>query len=204
MEQTLPLMLRERVRTIPTIVAQYAKDAGGAFRPKTYQQFYDEIRYAASGLLDLGVKRGDHIGIISDNRQEWMVTDFAALSIGAADVPRGCDSTEQEIAYILGFTECTLCVVENQKQIAKILARRGELPLLKTLIAYEPVDDPSLKAAEDAGIRVLGFGELLELGKRRHSLNPGEVETEMDTGRAEDLATIIFTSGTTGSPRGLC
>jgi long-chain acyl-CoA synthetase len=203
MEQTLPLMLRERARAIPSVVAQYAKDTAGHFQPKTYRQFYDEIRYTALGLLELDVKRRDHIGLISDNRQEWIVTDFAILSLGAADIPRGCDSTEQEIAYILGITECTLCFVENQKQILKILARRGDLPLLDRIISYDPLDEPTLMAALNARVRVTWFNELLELGKQRHEKNPGEFETEMEKGQAEDLATIIFTSGTTGEPKGV-
>ena len=119
MEQTLPLMLQERARTIPAVVAQYAKDAAGQFHPKTYRQFYDEIGNAASGLLELGAKRGYHIGIISDNRQEWMVTDFAVLSIGAG---APCDGQLLIVSDLIGqFQAFTPKFVKKYANVAEVI-----------------------------------------------------------------------------------
>jgi long-chain acyl-CoA synthetase len=206
-------MLRRRAAETPDIVVQYIKEApvkrqdgqegGQRFKPKNYRQFYDEIRFAAGGLLELGVKRGDHVGIVADNRPEWTVSDFGVLSLGAADVPRGADATAQELVYILGTTACAVVFAENQKQVKKILSIRAELPVLALLISYDPVDGETEAEAAAAGIKVMYFPSLLALGQKHEALNPGDVEAEMDKGGTEDTATIIFTSGTTGEPKGV-
>ena len=138
--ETLPLMLRGRVQEQPNAIAQYAKDGTGRYFARSYQQFYDDIRDTAAGLLDLGVRRGDLVGLIADNRQEWIVCDFGILSIGAVDVPRGGDSLPQELVHILGITECVLAFAENQKQTEKILSIKKELPALSMLVSFDPVD----------------------------------------------------------------
>lgn len=203
MERTLPLMIRARAQAMPDTPAQFAKDADGVFQPKTYGQFYDEIRVLAAGLLEIGVVRGDNVGIISDNRQEWLVTDIAVLSLGAIDVPRGCDSTDAEIAFILGYSDCKVSFAENQKQLVKILAKKSQMPQLKTVIVYDAVDSEIKQKAAAESIKVLHFDEVKALGQERRAASPAEIDEEIDKGQRDDLATLIYTSGTTGEPKGV-
>jgi long-chain acyl-CoA synthetase len=203
MENTLPLMMRTRAKDSPDTVIQYYKDPSGVFLPKTYRQFYMDACFLAAGLLAFGVKRGDRVGLIADNRHEWMVADFGILSVGAADVPRGCDATVQELAFILSFTECAIAFVENQKQVLKILSCKDNLPALKTLVTFDPVDRETETAAAQAGINVHYFASVIALGQKYETLQPGRAEAEMDRGEEDDVATIIFTSGTTGEPKGV-
>ncbi len=209
MANTIPQMFLERVATYPKLPAQYSKDANGEFRASSYSSLLGDIEAFAAGLLELGLVRGERVGLIADNRREWLIADLAILGLGAADVPRGCDATEQEIRYILGFSECRLAVLENEKQLGKIAAHKAAMPGLGLAILMDPSSPVPKAEAEAAGLRVLGFDEACALGAARlaarlASGRPSEYVDAVAAGRRDELATIIYTSGTTGEPKGVC
>ncbi len=208
MADTVPKWMQEFVENNPELMVQLAKDAAGEFQPTTWQQLYEEVKAFAAGLLSLGVKREDHIGFISDNMKQWLWADLAILSIGAADVPRGSDSTAPEIQYILDHAECSMCLVENLAQLEKVLSIKKSLKKLKTLIVLDPdfikVDKVAVdKMARDNGVKIYKFIEVQELGREHLKGKPGCIEAEIAKGGPEDLATLIYTSGTTGEPKGV-
>lgn len=203
MAATIPQMFLEKVALYPELPAQYSKDRNGEFQSRSFRALLEDIEIFAAGLLELGTKKGDHIGLISDNRSEWLVADLAILGLGAADVPRGCDATEQEIEYILDFSECRLAIFENERQLAKAVAHKAEMPLLKEALLFDPPSAAAKAKAESAGLVVRSFAEVCDLGRPRAAAKSSEYLAAVAEGKREELATIIYTSGTTGEPKGV-
>ena len=200
---TLPVLLRNKVSEIPNYTLQAEKNKSGVFVRYSYSQVYQRVIELAASLKKLGVKKGDHVGLISDNRREWLVTDYALLSLGAADVPRGCDSMGVEIRFILGYAECAVSFFENARQLQKVLEDVSEVPLLKTAILYEHPDEKTVRQANEAGIEVINYSLLESEGTAVTREEWLEIERGMDDVKPDDVATIIFTSGTTGVPKGV-
>lgn len=203
MSDTLALMFMDRAKSHPEYIAQYSKNGSGKFIPSTYGEVLEEIASFGAGLLELGIKRGDKIGLISDNRKEWLICDLAMQGLGVADVPRGCDATEQEIAYILAFSDCAFAILENDRQIAKILSRKQEMPILKSLILIDQASVEVSKEVRAMGLDIYQYSDIMQKGIERRKTKPGEYEAEAEKGKSSDLATIIYTSGTTGEPKGV-
>ena len=101
-----------------------------------YKELYEKVKVLGTGLHKLGVKRNDHVAIMSDNCKEWIMTDLALLSLGAIDVPRGSDSTAEEMQYIIGHADCELVFAENATQAEKVLSRKKDLPKMKRIIMF--------------------------------------------------------------------
>ncbi len=203
MEQTLPKMLRRVAEQYPEINAQYTRTRTGDFIPTNYHDFYQTALDFAGGLLKRNVLRGERIGLISDDRKEWQQADMGLLALGCVDTPRGCDASEADLSYILSFAECKIVIAENNAQIKKILNIKDKLPDLKTLIAFDAVEDDQKSRCSELGIEFFQFTDVVADGHEWRKENPDVVEGELDKGQWDDLATIIFTSGTTGTPKGV-
>ncbi len=203
MAETLALMFIENARAKPDIVMQYSKDASNVFQPTSYGQLLEEAATLAAGLAGLGLARGDKIGLIADNRKEWLMSDLAIIGMGAADVPRGCDATEGELSYILSWSECAISILENERQLAKIVEHRAEMPGLRTIILFDPASAEAEAAAKKAGLDIRHFADVFAAGKAARLAKPGWYEAEAAKGKRDDIATIIYTSGTTGEPKGV-
>ncbi len=199
MAQTIPKLLQEMVVNHPDIAAQMSKDKDGIFHPRSFKELYEEVRKFAAGLHRLKVKRGDHVGLISENRAEWLVSDLALLSLGAADVPRGNDSMAEELAYILGFSGCSLVIVENEEQLKKVYSVHEKIPGLKRFIVL----DPDFTGADAGRVKVSTYAEVIADGADFLEGKTDFIEKEIEQGSEDDTATIIFTSGTTGEPKGV-
>ena len=149
----------------------------------------------ALGLAALGVRRGDRVALLSENRYEWAITDLATLGQGAVTVPIYPTLTAPQVRYILDNAEARVLVLSSAAQLEKILAIADSLPRLTTLVVMDPPP-----AARDP--RVRAWSAVLADGDRRRAAEPNAFRSLADATRPGDLATIIYTSGTTGDPKG--
>ena len=199
---TITKRVKETTLKYPDIAAIFSKNNEGIFENISHKDFYNKIAIAGAGFLEIGVKREDHIGIISDNRKEWLISDLAIMGIGAADVPRGSDSTTLEIVFILNHADCKTVIAENSALAVKILDNKKELPLLEKLIIFDN-NNSSLVDEKKGNINVITFDEVMVLGQDKLEKDSEIFERELEKGNLDDVATIIYTSGTTGVPKGV-
>ncbi len=200
------MTLTERLKKVseqyPGNTALMYKNGEGDFQKITHKDLYSMVRIFGAGLASVGIKRGDHVGIISDNRYEWIITDLAILGLGAADVPRGSDSTGLEIGYILNHADCRITFAENPHQAEKILEFRENLPLLEKIILFEG-DEEAVSGIDKKGTDFLFYNDIMTAGEKTLADYPSLFEDELSKGDEFDIATIIYTSGTTGNPKGV-
>ncbi len=168
----------------------------GVYQDVSYRDFREQYLNFMHGLVQLGIKQGDRIAILSENRPEWAVTDVAVQSIGAVDVPMYTTLTSKQIGFIVKNSGSVAIVVSNKFQLTKVLKVRDELKDLKHIIVMNQLDE---SAASD----VYQFSEIERRGTEHRSLNPGYYEASLRGIKPEDLCTLIYTSGTTGEPKGV-
>ena len=202
MYKTLPQMIYKKSQDFPELNIQFSKNTEGTFLPTTYKDFVNTMLDFSAGLLSIGEKEYSNIGLICDNRKEWLVCSMGIMATKSRDIPRGSEATIKDLSYILSFAECKTVVTENKILFNRILECKNELPALQNIIIINP-SDSDLSNPKATGLNIFSYDEILSKGSKFRQNNPNKTEEIMLSGTEDDSATIIFTSVTTGTPKGV-
>jgi long-chain acyl-CoA synthetase len=192
---TFPKLLRLNAREFGNEIALREKDLG-LWRVFTWSDYQTRVRDFALGLIELGLRRGDVIGIIGDNRPDWVSAEIAIHAIGAMSLGLYRDVLEDEAAYLLSYGEAQLVFAEDEEQVDKLLGLGERVPHLAHIVYSDPrgmrkYDDPRLIAAD----------KLAAMGRDRAAREPFLYNQMVNATTGEDTAILCTTSGTTANPK---
>jgi long-chain acyl-CoA synthetase len=192
-----PAYVRDWARREPDRVAMREKDFG-IWQEITWSEYWDLVLDAAHGLLALGIYEGDRVSIQSEDRPEWVILDIATVAVRAITVGLYSTNPAAEVQYLLSDSGSVVHMAEDQEQAEKVMEVIESLPDLRKIIHIEPRGFRKWRDDE----RFISWDDFVELGRRHRAENPGMVENIMAQATGDDVITLVYTSGTTGPPKG--
>lgn len=164
----------------------------GAYQSISFKDVAEKVNNVAGGLADLGVKAGDKVALLSENRLNWAISDYGILSIAAVNVPIYPSLLPKHVEYLINDSQSVAIIVSNEEQYNKVKEIKNNCSSLKGIIVMDLPESPDY----------LTYDQLMAKGKVFNDKNPDYIEKQIKNTKADDLATIIYTSGTTGEPKG--
>ena len=195
MTRNLGQIFRDQARKYGDRLA-VEKRLQGRWQGCTWNRYYEAAREIGLGLYSLGVRKGDRVAILSQNRLEWVMSDMGIMGIGACTVPVYITLPAEEVAYIISNSESKVYIAENSVALEKALEKKDKCPLLEKIVI---IDTEGCDMSSDF---VISLDKLRGLGRKLRESQPDLFERLTDDIGLQDLATIVYTSGTTGPPKG--
>ena len=193
---TLARMFWDRVEKSAGRPAQSFKQGAG-WKTVTWREVGENVRELALGLIALGRQKGEQVALLSASRAEWVQADFAIFSAGCVTVPVYPSYPPDLIAYVINDSEAKTLIVEDPAQLAKALQARDKMPRLEQIVVIAGYDAPQPPKM------VMTWASLRRLGRESEAAHKSTLAERVATTGPADLATIVYTSGTTGPPKGV-
>jgi len=194
--RTLVTLVQERAAEHPDLVAMRVKRLG-IWQDIKWREYADSVALAAHALLALGIEPGDRVAIHSENRPEWLSADLGAIAVRGITVGLYPTNPPAEVSYLLRDSGSRILIAEDQEQVDKALAVQGNCPDLEWIVYLEPRGVATMHHP-----MLISWTEFLERGRLHQEEHPDALEDLAARAKPEDVVTLVYTSGTTGPPKG--
>ena len=195
MNQNLGQIFRSQAQKFGKRLA-VEKRMNGVWHGMSWEEYYNQAKQLGLGLYSLGIRKGERVSILSQNRLEWIVADMGILGIGGVTIPIYPTVPAEEVGYINGNSDARVYIAEDKTAVKHGLETLKDCPELKKIVII------NTKEVDMSNPMLMSFEDLKILGQKVEAQQPGLFEQLTDAVKPEDLATFVYTSGTTGHPKG--
>ena len=203
MGPTLIGLLQESVVKYASLAALKHGNPEGGLRTITYAELYAAVKELGTGLITIGLAPGTHVAILSENNPRWLIADLAILGSGGVDVPLGTAMTDRDLEQVLVHADCDFAVVEDAASLHRLLSLRRRIPRLRRIVVFDFAGPKPHAGTGDERVLIYSWDEVLKKGRTKIARGDRQFDLRGAALTPAETATLVYTSGTTGRPKGV-